>query len=127
MSNNHIQITIDGDSASGKGTVAKEIANKAKINYIAAGLIYRSAGFLIGTGKCNSVEEVKTLFQSKEINYIWDGQNANIIYKSKDISQFLESSMIAAMTPKIASESDNAIKIDNLIREIAIKFSIFCD
>lgn len=33
--------------------------------------------------------------------------------------------MIAAMTPKIASESDNAIKIDNLIREIAINSQSF--
>lgn len=40
-------IAIDGPAASGKGTVAKEIANHYKLDYFDTGTLYRAVGFKV--------------------------------------------------------------------------------
>ena len=42
-------IMIEGKACSGKGTIAKELANEIGYTYIDAGLIFRSVVYLKGT------------------------------------------------------------------------------
>jgi CMP/dCMP kinase len=123
--NTKIQITLDGDSASGKGTAAKEIAKRADIPYIAGGLIYRLNGYLIGKGVCQSVEEVGNLIKNQEVTYGWDGKKFSIHYQGKDISDFLESSEIAKLTPDVVAKDGNATKICDLIRSMGENLGSF--
>ena len=38
-------ITIDGPAGSGKGTIAKQLSQELKLNYLDSGAIYRILGF----------------------------------------------------------------------------------
>ena len=39
-------ITIDGPAGSGKGTIAKQLSQELKLNYLDSGAIYRILGFI---------------------------------------------------------------------------------
>ena len=39
-------ITIDGDTAAGKGTIAKQVARKHGMYYLGSGLVFRAFGYL---------------------------------------------------------------------------------
>lgn len=125
QNNPNLHITIDGDSASGKGTAAKEIAKRANISYIAGGLIYRLNGYLIGKNICQDVGQVQSLIQNNEITYDWDGKKFSIHYQGKDISDFLESSEIAKLTPDVVAKDGNATKISDLIRSMGENLGSF--
>ena len=40
-------ITIDGPTASGKGTVAHKVADRLKFHYLDSGALYRAVGFVV--------------------------------------------------------------------------------
>ncbi len=67
--NSHI-ITIDGPSASGKGTIAKLVAKQLNFNYLDSGLIYRALAFLFI--KHNIAIEDNMHINSSEIMLIID-------------------------------------------------------
>ena len=49
-------ITIDGPAASGKGTVAKSIANDLNLFYLETGIFYRAIGKLFLVNNKNNIK-----------------------------------------------------------------------
>ena len=47
MNNDNYSIAIDGPSASGKSTIAKEVAKKLNIEYIDTGAMYRALTYKV--------------------------------------------------------------------------------
>ena len=70
MAENKILITIDGPSASGKGTVAKLVAKKLGLSYLDTGAMYRALALLFkqkGT-ELTSEQEIQKELNSVKIN-----------------------------------------------------------
>jgi CMP/dCMP kinase len=64
-----LTITIDGPSASGKGTVAQMISEYFSIPHLNSGLIYRKLAFVALQKKCNLENDIKKIIEiAKDIN-----------------------------------------------------------
>jgi CMP/dCMP kinase len=75
-------IAIDGPSASGKGTIAKRVAQALGYHYLESGSLYRLVGLLSLRGKvlgeqalAQAAESMPVLFQGEEI--LLDNQDVN--------------------------------------------------
>lgn len=83
-------IAVDGESASGKGTVSKLLAEKLNFAYLDTGLLYRAVGFLSAQ---------KNVLENKE-EIINIAKNLN----EKDLkNESLRSNDIAMMASKVAN------------------------
>ena len=68
-------IAVDGPSASGKGTVAKIIAEYFKISYLDTGLLYRAVAFkTLKNYKTPSLKNALTVIGSLSVNDLSDSQ-----------------------------------------------------
>lgn len=122
---NNIKIVIDGVSAAGKGTISKRIAKDLDITYLSCGLFYRSCGYFIGNGIYKNITEVKNAFLAGNIEYIWDGKNVNLQYKSQNLLSELESSKSAKLTSELMSQGENPAQIREFIRTYSSQISSF--
>ena len=86
-------ITIDGQSCTGKSTIATLIAKKMNFSYINSGLFYRAITYNLIENKIdiinykNKIEQVKLL--TEEYTFNVDELNKNIlIYKTLEVGNF---------------------------------------
>ena len=111
-------ITIDGDTAAGKGTVAKQIAKKHSMYYLGSGLVFRAFGYLNGIGQANNAKEFYD--KKDDITFDWDGDVSTVIYKESNITQILESDEVARRTAILAADGSNMLQMNSLVREIGV-------
>ena len=90
-------ITIDGPSASGKGTLAKAISKEFNFHLLDSGLLYRTYAFL----KLNGIDGIDLVNEIKN-KFVFDTSKKEIVilYKNIEITNKIRSEKIA----KIASE-----------------------
>ena len=90
-------ITIDGPSASGKGTLAKAISKEFNFHLLDSGLLYRTYAFL----KLNGIDGIDLVNEIKN-KFVFDTSKKEIVilYKNIEITNEIRSEKIA----KIASE-----------------------
>ena len=95
-------ITIDGPAGSGKGTIAKQLSQELKLNYLDSGAIYRILGFHL---KENNIPiendaSVKERIQKAKIQFMED-----IIYlNDRDVTDAIRTESIAKMASLIAAK-----------------------
>ena len=94
-------ITIDGPSASGKGSLAKNIANYFDLDILDSGALYRLYAYFSDL-KFNSDEIKKKI--SEEIKFEIKNMRIEIIYKSKNISDDIRTEDIAKLASKLSSK-----------------------
>jgi cytidylate kinase len=107
-----ITITIDGPAGSGKGTVAKELADILKLNYLDSGSIYRVVAFFIDQNKMSINDDKLIESEIKQLKIHF--QNNHIFLDDIDISQSIRTEEIALIASKIATSS----KIRNAILDL---------
>mgnify|MGYP001265855345 CR=1 FL=1 len=90
-------ITIDGPSASGKGTLARALSKEFKFHLLDSGLLYRTYAFL----KLNGIDGIDLVNEIKN-KFVFDTSKKEIVilYKNIEITNEIRSEKIA----KIASE-----------------------
>src|SRR5437763_6177527 len=95
-------ITIDGPTASGKSTLARNLASKLKIYYLNSGLLYRSLAYLL-VHKFNYNNEklvnpdqadIEAIFNAPTFVDCFDGNDSSISFDGEDITSKLKSSEI---------------------------------
>ena len=96
-------ITIDGPSASGKGSLAKNIANYFDLNILDSGALYRLYAYFSDFKLDN--DEIKKKI-NEEIKFELKNMNIEIIYKSKDISNDIRTEDIAKLASKLSSKEE---------------------
>ena len=96
-------ITIDGPSASGKGSLAKNIANKFDLDILDSGALYRLYAYFTDLKLDN--DEIKQKI-SEEIKFELKNMNIEIIYKSKNISNDIRTEDIAKLASKLSSKEE---------------------
>ena len=79
-------VAIDGPSASGKGTVAQQVALKLGFHYLESGMLYRLLGLISLTGSLNESELVD---YAKSMNVRFE--NGHILLKDQDVTDSLRS------------------------------------
>ena len=90
-------LTIDGPSASGKGSLSRNIAKHLGFKILDSGLLYRTYAYFSQSG--SSVEEISNRIKN-EISFSFNENDVSILHKDKDITSLLRSET----TAKIASE-----------------------
>ena len=107
MKNNNI-ITIDGPSASGKGSLAKALAKKLNFILLDSGLLYRAYSYCFDQNKDHA--GAKELFSYLEIKII--DHEMYVFYENKDITSILRQENVAKSASKLSSLKETR---DNLI------------
>ena len=93
-------ITIDGPSASGKGSLARNIAAHLNFDILDSGLLYRVYAYLFDSG----LEHTKIVAHiKKDILFKTDNEGLTIQEGSEDITGKLRSEKTAKAASKISS------------------------
>ena len=90
-------LTIDGPSASGKGSLSRNIAKHLGFKILDSGLLYRTYAYFSQSGP--NIGEISNLINN-EISFSFNENDVSILHKDKDITSLLRSET----TAKIASE-----------------------
>jgi len=95
-------ITIDGPAGSGKGTIAKQLSQELKLNYLDSGAIYRILGFYLKENNIpieNDASVKKSILKAK-IQFIED----TIYLNDQDVTDAIRTESIAKMASLIAAK-----------------------
>ena len=90
-------LTIDGPSASGKGSLSRNIAKHLGFKILDSGLLYRTYAYFSQSG--SNIEEISNRIKN-EISFSFNENDVRILHEDKDITSLLRSET----TAKIASE-----------------------
>ena len=90
-------LTIDGPSASGKGSLSRNIAKHLGFKILDSGLLYRTYAYFSQSGSI--IEEISNRIKN-EISFSFNENDVSILHKDKDITSLLRSET----TAKIASQ-----------------------
>ena len=82
-------IAIDGPSASGKGTIAQQVANKLGFHYLESGMLYRVLGLISLTELNDRVNESELVHYAKSMELRL--QDGHIFLKDQDITDAIRS------------------------------------
>ena len=95
-------ITIDGPAGSGKGTIAKQLSQELKLNYLDSGAIYRILGFFLKENNIPIENDalVKERIQKAKIQFIED----TIYLNDRDVTDAIRTESIAKMASLIAAK-----------------------
>ena len=122
MKNNNI-ITVDGPSASGKGTLAKLLALKLNFSLLDSGLYYRAYSYAFNlTG---SHQGAKKIFKEYSINT--DIQNPKIEFQNKNIISDLRTEKIASVASVLSAEKETRSNLIYFQRNIAFSNGLVAD
>ena len=122
MKDNNI-ITIDGPSASGKGSLAKALAKKLNFLSLDSGLLYRAYSYCFDKSQNHS--DAKKYFSNLKINSV--DHKMVVFEKNIDITLILRSENVAKSASKLSSLKETR---DNLIafqRDLAIDNGLVAD
>ena len=95
-------ITIDGPAGSGKGTIAKQLSQELKLNYLDSGAIYRILGFHLKKNNIPIDNDalVKESILKAKIQFIED----TIYLNDRDVTDVIRTESIAKMASLIAAK-----------------------
>ena len=95
-------ITIDGPSGSGKGTVARQVANRLGFSYLDSGALYRSVGlFYLNGGESNNLSDpvsVKKFMDEIRIELSGD----TIFLNGEDVTKQIREESVSMAASKVA-------------------------
>ena len=111
-------VAIDGPAGSGKGTVAKKLANDCNLLYIDTGAMYRAVAYKVLKNNIDLSEEDKIveLAKNSKIEFI----NGKTYLDGKDISDAIRSMEVS----KIVSPVSGIVKLREILVDLQRKMAI---
>ena len=106
-------ITIDGPSASGKGALAREIANKFDFNILDSGVLYRLYAYL--SKMSFSPDEIANQIE-RYVEFKKNKEKLLVSYKSNDVTSELRSEIIAKSASEHSSKKEVREALFNIQR-----------
>ena len=106
-------ITIDGPSASGKGALARGIANSFGFNILDSGVLYRLYAYL--SNMSYSPDEIAIQIQ-KNVRFKKSEERLSVIYKMNDITSEIRSEIIAKSASEHSSKKEVREALFNIQR-----------
>ena len=117
-------ITIDGPSASGKGSLAKNIASQLDLGILDSGALYRLYAYFTELRFDNYT--IKDTI-NKEIKFQLKDMNLEIIYKTKNISNDIRSEDIAKLASKLSMKAEVRQSLYDIQRNFYSKKGLVAD
>ena len=114
-------ITIDGPSGVGKGTLALNLVEELKLNYLNSGSIYRSIAYIaeINSIDLNHTKELINIGSSIIFNIKPNSHKVDIIYENKKINNLIYNEEIAKIASKISSNRTLRLSLVSIQRSFA--------
>ena len=122
MKNNNI-ITIDGPSASGKGSLAKALAKELDFILLDSGLLYRAYSYCFERGQNH--DTAKNLFSNLQIN-IMDHQ-MHVFESNKDITSILRHENVAKSASILSGLKETRDNLISFQRDLASDHGLVAD
>lgn len=99
-------ITIDGPSASGKGTVARLLASRLGMRYVDTGALYRAVAWWMRQWGLDPTEDedLQKAMASFPLSVAWDEEgNMRVMCGARDISEALRAEDIGMLASRISA------------------------
>ena len=114
-------ITIDGPSGVGKGTIALNLVQELKLNYLNSGSIYRSIAYIaeINSIDLNNTKELINIGSSIIFNTKPNSHKVDIIYENKTINNLIFNEETAKIASKISSNKTLRLSLVSIQRSFA--------
>ena len=114
-------ITIDGPSGVGKGTLALNLVEELKLNYLNSGSIYRSIAYIaeINSIDLNDTEELINIGDSIIFNIKPNSHKVDIINENKIINNLIFNEETAKIASKISSNKTLRLSLVSIQRSFA--------
>ena len=93
-------LTIDGPSASGKGSLSRNIAKHLGFKILDSGLLYRAYAYF--SKSISKIEEIPALINN-EISFTYNESDVIILYENNDITSELRSEETAKIASKLSA------------------------
>ena len=122
MKNNNI-ITVDGPSASGKGSLAKALARELNFILLDSGLLYRAYSYCFDKSQNHS--SAKDLFSNLRINSI--DHEMHVFENNTDITSILRHENVAKSASELSSLKETRDNLISFQRDLAIKNGLVAD
>ena len=122
MKNNNI-ITIDGPSASGKGSLAKALAKKLNFILLDSGLLYRAYSYCFDQSQNHS--SATELFSNLRIDSI--KHEMRVFEQKKDITSILRHENVAKSASKLSSLKETRDNLISFQRDLASNHGLVAD
>jgi cytidylate kinase len=122
LKNNHI-ITIDGPSASGKGSLAKALAKELNFILLDSGLLYRAYSYCFEQSHNHST--AKSLFLNLRINSI--EHEMHVFEENRDITSILRHENVAKLASKLSGLKETRDNLISLQRDLASDHGLVAD
>lgn len=111
-------ITIDGPASSGKGTVAKIIAQKLGFHYLESGAIYRAFGLWVYKNYADNLvgeNKIVDLVTSMKLQFIGE----KVYLNGEDVTIKLRSELIGMLASKYSLIADVRVQLLQFQRDFA--------
>ena len=122
MKNNNI-ITIDGPSASGKGSLAKALAKKLNFILLDSGLLYRAYSYCFDQSQNHS--SATELFSNLRIDSM--EHEMRVFDQKKDITSILRHENVAKSASKLSSLKETRDNLISFQRDLASNHGLVAD
>ncbi|MDB3881352.1 (d)CMP kinase [Gammaproteobacteria bacterium] len=122
MKNNNI-ITIDGPSASGKGSLAKALAKELNFILLDSGLLYRAYSYCFDQSQNHST--ATELFANLKIDSF--DHEMHVFEKNKDITSILRNENIAKSASTLSSLKETRANLISFQRDLASNHGLVAD
>jgi len=129
-------VTIDGPTASGKSSVARALAKKLNIYYLATGMLYRAAAYVLikqaGYAKKNlknpKPEDLNVYLDPERFQYFYDSaQGEKILFDGQEVTPFLKGSDIDDASSILSANRLVRKALLDMQRSFAKKFDLVAE
>jgi len=122
-------IAVDGPSASGKGTVSREVAKALGLTWIDTGALYRVVA-LLGQREgvpLNSGESLARLVESSDITLTWGNSGTSITVDGEEFSGLIRTEIVGQGASAVAKQPAVRKALLALQREMASNGGVVMD
>lgn len=124
-----ITIAIDGPAASGKSTVAKQIAKRLNITYIDTGAMYRGVTLAVLRKKVavDEVEQIKEILADIQLSFEFVNESQHLFLNNEDVEEAIRSVEVSQNVSAISALDFVREDLVARQREMAKKHSVVMD
>lgn len=124
-----ITIAIDGPAASGKSTIAKQIAKKLNITYIDTGAMYRGVTLaILKRGiEVENVQEIRNILNNIELDFNFVNGVQHLFLDGQDVEEEIRSIEVSQNVSAVSALDFVREKLVDLQRKMAEKQSVVMD
>jgi CMP/dCMP kinase len=105
MERSRLRIAVDGPAASGKGTVARNVARALGYTYVDTGSFYRSVALVAAERGVpwDDEEALARLARTLLLQLSWDGDKVRVLAGGRDVSEAIRSEQVGVGASRIAA------------------------